>query len=310
MPATNEWVTYYNGEIVPEREVWIPFRDRGFKLGDAVFDTTRTFDHRIFKLEQHVDRLFRSLAYLQIDPGLSPRDFMDISEKVAERNLALVPKDEDIWISQQVSRGLDVGDRGEWPDYAERTVIVDCQRLPHRERGEIYRDGFEVLVPSVRRPATDVQSSRAKMRNYLNFVLAELEVKAGGPKALAVLLDTHGNLAEGHGANVFLVKDGTLFTPRRQGVLGGISRETVIELASEKDVAVIETDLDLYDARNADEAFMTATSWCVCPISRFNGAPVGTGPYPGPVTRAIMDAYIALVGCDWEAQCRRYLNEG
>jgi len=109
--ASDEWAVWFNGEIVPEREARVPFRDRGFKYGDAVFDTTRTFGHRVFRLEEHIARLFKSLAYLGIDPGLSQADFCRITEEVAAHNLALTPKDEDIWVTQRVSRGIEAADR-------------------------------------------------------------------------------------------------------------------------------------------------------------------------------------------------------
>jgi branched-chain amino acid aminotransferase len=308
MSPANQWIAYFNGEFVPESEVRIPFRDRGFKLGDAVFDTTRTFAHRIFRLEEHIDRFFHSLAYLRIDAGLTKDEFIAISKEVAARNLPSVAAHEDIWLTQRVSRGLDDGDRAQWPDYPEQTVIVECRLLPLAERAKFYRDGLEIIVPSVRRPPTDSLSPRAKMNNYLNFVVAELEVKSVNPEAHAILLDTNGNLAEGRGCNIFLVKDGEVMTPKARTVLGGISRQTAVELAGGLGLPVVEKDLDLYDAYTADEAFITSTSWCVCPVSRVNGAPIGAAPYPGPLTKAIMDAYVKLVDYDWVDQYLRASN--
>src|SRR5712692_4418587 len=107
MATTAERVAYFNGSIVPEREVRVPFRDRGFKFGDAVFDTTRTFGHRIFKLPEHVERLYRSLRYLQIDPGLPVARMIQATEEVLARNLPLLESDEDYWVTQRVSRGLE-----------------------------------------------------------------------------------------------------------------------------------------------------------------------------------------------------------
>jgi branched-chain amino acid aminotransferase len=132
-------------------------------------------------------------------------------------------------------------------------------------------------------------------------------VSAQDPGAWAVLLDTHGNLAEGLGSNIFLVQDRTLFTPREQTVLSGISRETVINLAREAGLAVVERDLDLYDAYNAQEIFLTSTSLCVCPVSSVNGAPIGDG-VPGPVTRQITEAYCRFVDFDFVAQYLKRLG--
>jgi branched-chain amino acid aminotransferase len=146
-----------------------------------------------------------------------------------------------------------------------------------------------------------------KTHNYLNLVAADLEVRAQDPGAWAVLLDTRGNLAEGLGSNIFLVQDRTLLTPREQTVLSGISRETVIALARDAGLAVVERDLDLYDAYNAQEIFLTSTSLCVCPVSSVNGAPTGDG-IPGPVTRQITEAYCRYVDFDFVAQYLKKLG--
>jgi branched-chain amino acid aminotransferase len=307
--ASDEWGVWFNGKLVPEREARVPFRDRGFKYGDAVFDTTRTFGHRVFRLEEHIARLFKSLAYLGIEPGLSQDDFCRITEEVAAHNLALTPKDEDIWVTQRVSRGIEDADREIWPDYPACTVIVESRPLPLRGRAKFYRHGLELAVPSVRRPSPDAISPRAKMQNYINLVLAELEVKAHNPDVHAVMLDTNGNLAEGRGSNLFLVRDGKLLTPKGKYVLPGVSRQTTMELAQAAGIDVEEVDLDLYDAFTADEVFITSTSWCICPASRFNGRQIGDGAIPGPVTKKLMDAYVALVDCDWVGQYLKYANE-
>jgi branched-chain amino acid aminotransferase len=303
----SERVAYYNGQIVPEREVRVPFRDRGFKFGDAVFDTTRTFGHRIFKLGEHVERLYRSLGYLRIDPGLPPARMIEITEEVLGRNVPLLEPDEDYWVTQRVSRGLDRADQAVWGQTGS-TVIVECQPLPLRERARLFRDGIKIIVPSVRRTPPESFSPRAKTHNYLNVITGDLEARAQDPEAWAVLLDTRGFLAEGTGSNIFLVREGTVFTPRGQYVLGGISRETVIELARETEVPLVEADLDLYDAYTAEEAFLTSTSLCICPVRAVNGTVVGGGRVPGPITRRLTEAYIRLVGHDFVAQYLKRLD--
>lgn len=304
--ATSERVAYFNGRIVPEREVRVPFRDRGFKYGDAVFDTTRTFGHRIFRLGEHVERLYRSLRYLRMDPGLSPAALAGITGEVLRLNLPLLPPDQDYWVTQRVTRGLDPSDREVFGQDGP-TVIVECLPLPLRERAPLYRDGIRVVVPSVRRTAPDALSARTKTHNYLNVIAGDLEVKARDPGAWAILLDVHGNLAEGIGSNVFLVQGGTVYTPREQFVLPGVSRQTVIELARESGIPLVEKDLDLFDAYNAEEAFLTSTSLCVCPVQSVNGVRVGDGGVPGPVTRRLTEAYCRLVDHDFVAQYLKHL---
>jgi hypothetical protein len=143
---SNQRVAYFNGKIVPEREVVIPFRDRSFTKGDGVFDMTRSFNGRIFKIKEHIDRLYRSLRYTRIDCGLKPSEMIEISEDVLSRNRHLLGKDEDYWIGQRISRGVDaVGDEG-W-EHVKANVIVDCVPLPHKQRAKLYRDGMRVVVP-------------------------------------------------------------------------------------------------------------------------------------------------------------------
>ena len=307
MSRASERIAYHNGSFVPEREVLVPFRDRGFKYGDAVFDTTRTFGHRVFKLREHVERLYRSLSYLRIDPGLTPAAMVEITEEVLRRNLSLLEPDDDYWVTQRVSRGLDASAREIWPQTGA-TVIVECVPLPLRDRAPLYRDGIRVLVPSVRRTPPEALSPRVKTHNYLNMVAANLEIAARDPEAWAVLLDTHGNLAEGLGSNIFLVSQGTLYTPREQFVLAGISRDTVMALAREAGLTVVEKDLDLFDAYNADEVFLTSTSLCVCPVRSINGVEIGGGRIPGPVTRRVIEAYCRLVDYDFVAQYLKRLE--
>ncbi len=290
---TQERIVYLNGEMVQESQAVISVRDRGFVYGDAVFDTTRTFGGRIFKLSEHLDRFFNSLRYLRMQPPLTKQQFADITMQVLEANLPLLEEGGDYWVTQRVTRGAP----GSSP-----TVIVECVPLPFAQRAAYYRDGMPVIVPSVRRTPPDAMSPRAKMHNYINLVLATQEVEAQNPDAWPILLDMNGNLCEGPGANIFLVKDGEVLTPREQYVLAGISRETAIDLAHELGMPLREADLDLYDAYTADEAFITSTSFCIVPVSSFNGNAIGSGGVPGPITDRLTKAYSGLVGVDIAAQ--------
>jgi branched-chain amino acid aminotransferase len=297
----NERVAYYNGEIRLERDVLIPFRDHGFKFGDAAFDTLRSFGHRIFKLEAHVNRLYRSLRYLQIDPGLAPEEMMRITEEVFAKNRHLLAPDDDYWITERVSRGV-VTPEGDAVVQEGATVIVECMPIPFKSRARLYRDGIDLVVPPVRRTPPESLSPRAKTQNYLNLILGDLGAKARDPEAWSLMLDHAGNVAEGMASNFFMVTDGRLLTPDERFVLGGISRETVIELAREIGVALEETDIDLFDVYNADEAFLTSTSLALCPVRSVDGRVIGAGTIPGPVTQRLLDAYGALVGLDIAGQ--------
>src|SRR5436190_1413653 len=302
----NHRVAYFNGRIVPEREVVVPFRGRGFKYGDAAFDMTRTFQGQPFRLQEHVERLYRSLRYLRIDPGLSRDEMARVSEDVLERNRHFLTPDTDYWLGQRVSRGVDaVGDEG-W-DHTGPNVIVECIPLPLKARARLFRDGIDIVVPPTRRTAPEALSPRAKTHNYLNLITADLEAKAQDKDAWSVLLDAEGHLAEGIGSKIFLVRDGKVMTPRARWVLPGVSRQAVIDLCGELQIDCRETDLDLYDAATADEIFMTSTSLCLCPVRSIGGRLL-PGPLPGPVTRRLSEAYAREVGCDFVAQYLRHLS--
>ena len=311
--AANQRIAYYNGEYLPEGEIRIPFRDRGFLYGDGAFDMTRTFGGEIFKLREHVERLYRSLKALRIDAGLTEEQMTEITREVLRRNAHFLSERTDYWVAQRISRGVAaVGDEG-WDEHGA-TVIVECLPLPLKARATYYRDGVDLVLSPIRRTAPDMLTPRAKTLNYLNLISANMAAthptrdSAEPDNLYTVLLDVHGNLAEGLGANLFLVIDGECFTPREQFVLPGVSRQTAMELARAQDIPMIEKDLDLHDAYNADEIFLTSTSMCIVPVRSFCGAPVGDATVPGPITKRLSDAYVDFVDFDFVAQYLKHLD--
>lgn len=306
----NERVAWFNGEFMPENQVRIPFRDMSWTYGDGCFDMTRSFEHRLFKVQEHVDRLYRTLKYLRIDPGIAPSRMAALTEELFERNRHLLGADDDYWIGQRISRGVKQVP-GDNLDYHGPNVVLECVPLPLVQRAKLFKEGIRVIVPSHRRTPPDSLTPRAKTHNYLNMIVANQEVQSSDPEAWAVLLDVNGNLAEGMGSNIFMVRDGTLLTPREKFVLPGVSRQTVIDLAREEGMAVREADLDLYDSYNADEMFLTSTSLGLCPVSRINGVEIGPpGQVWGPVTKRLADAYAGYVGHDFVAQYLMHYHDG
>ena len=294
---STERVAYVNGEILPESQASVSINDRGFLYGDAVFDTTRTFNGEIFRLEQHLDRFYESLRYMRIDSPVDKAEMKEITLKILDKNLEILPEGDDYWVSQRVSRWV----RG-LPGGMKPTIVIECFPLPLQERAEYYRDGIKMITSSIRRTAPESLSPRAKMHNYINLIQAELEVQSQDSRALALLLDVNGNLCEGHGANIFLVNKGVIYTPREQFVLAGISRQVTIELADNLGYEIKETDLDVFDAYTADEIFVTSTSFCICPVSMINGLQVKSKTVPGDVTLELQTAYSKLVKMDFVKQ--------
>ncbi len=166
------------------------------------------------------------------------------------------------------------------------------------------------MIPSHRRVPPDSLTPRAKTHNYLNLIVANQEVQSIDPEAWALLLDVNGNLCEGMGSNIFTVRDGEISTPREKFVLPGVSRQTVIDLAKQEGLTVREADIDLYDAYNADEVFLTSTSLCICPVTKVNGIDIGPqGQVWGPVTKRLADAYQRFVDHDFVGQyLKRYVD--
>ena len=300
---SNQRIAYFNGKYVPESEVRVPFRDRSFLYGDGCFDMTRTFAGRPFRVKEHIERFYRSLAYLRIDIGMREAEMIDVTNEVVRRNAHLLGKGDDWWVGQRVSRGVkSVGEGMDPWEHMGPNVVVDCMPLPFKQRAPHYRDGIRVIVPSVRRTPPGSLSPRVKTHNYLNMIMGDMEVRDRDPEAWAVLLDENGNLCEGIGSNIFVVQGRRISTPQGKYVLEGVSRQTVIELARAEGYEVIERDIDLYDAYTADEVFLTSTSLCLCPVSKVNGAVIKDGKVPGPVTKNLLKAYSQLVDCDIEGQ--------
>ena len=302
--SPNEPIVYLNGELIPESRAGIPIRDRGFIYGDAVFDAARTFNGVPFKLAEHVKRLYDSLRYVRIDPGIGMDEMEEQSRRVVEHNHPLLPAGQDMWVMQRITRGEESG-----PSAGTPTVLIETHAIPFASRAPLYRDGARVTTPSVPRVPPRFMSPRAKTHNYLNLVLGDLEAQGTDPGSWAVLLDEAGNLTEGRGSNIFLVKDGVVATPKGQYVLEGITRRTVLDLADGLGMATAECDLDLFDAYTADEAFLTSTSLCICPVSAVNGSAIGSGRPPGPATRRLMQAFADLAGMDFEEQYLAHLRE-
>jgi branched-chain amino acid aminotransferase len=304
---SNERTVYLNGDYVPESQATVHVHDRGFIFGDAVFDTARTFAGEIYRLKEHVDRLYRSLRYLQIDPGLDRHQMMAISEEVVARNQHLLGPDEDYWVFQRVTRGSYLPDGP--GARSGPTVIVLCVPLPLKERAGHFRDGIDVVIPTTRRSPPDTLSPNAKTNNYLNLIVAGLETASSSPDAWPMLLDSRGFLSEGNGSNIFLVRDGCVMTPKEQYVLAGVSRQVVIDLCGTLKLPFRENDLTLYDVATAEEAFITSTSLCMCPVRSFDGTGLENSAVPGPITGRLMEAFREEVGHDFVRQYLAHLND-
>ena len=295
---------YLNGELVPEHEAKVSIFDIGFMYSAVFMEAARTFRHEVFRLEEHLARMERSMRYAGLEPLVSRRRMGAIVRKLLDTNLAEFEEDNDAWICFQVTPGQGFPHPMQKTKRGRPTVMAYVSPLPFDEYAAAYAKGKAAVTPTVRNVPPACVDPRGKTRFRLHYFMAKLEAKAKDPDAFALLLDTDGYVAEGTGANFFIASEGALHTPTTRNILEGISRGVVMELARDLGIAVVERDLTLYDVYNADEAFWTTSSYCMLPVSRVNH--VAMKQAPGPIFTKLIQAWSASVGVDIIGQARKY----
>jgi branched-chain amino acid aminotransferase len=305
---TNQHQVYINGTIVARDEAKISVFDSAVMLGDTVTESTRTFAHKPFKLEQHIARLYKSLKITRINPGMTSDEMLELSLRVLEANQHLLAPDEDCWLVHNISRGLSVAGADPTIQHSPATIIIFTQPMILTDWARFYVEGCHAVTPMSRAMPSQALDARIKNRSRMAYTLAEIEVKLVDPQAQGILLDIDGNIAENKGGNFFIFADGVLKTPVTSNALAGISRATVLELAADLDIPTRECDIQPYDVYTADEAFFTSTPYCIMPATRFNGLPVGDGQV-GPVAKSLLAAWSERVGVDIVAQGLNQLSE-
>jgi branched-chain amino acid aminotransferase len=297
----SQHLVYLNGALVPRDEAKISVFDSAVMLGDTVTESTRTFAHKPFKLEQHIARLYKSLKVTRINPGMTADEMLALSLRVLEANQHLLGPADDVWLVHNISRGLSVAGADPTVQRAPATIIIFTQPMVLTDWARFYVEGCHAVTPMSRAVPPQALDARIKNRSRMAYTLAEIEVKLVDPHAQGILLDIYGNVAENKGGNFFVVTDGVLKTPPTSNALAGISRSTVLELAGNLGISAHEVDIQPYDIYTADEAFFTSTPYCIMPATRFNGLPVGDG-HVGPITKRLLAAWSELVGVDIVAQ--------
>ncbi len=296
-------IVYLNGQFVPERAARISVFDRGLFWGDGVYDVARTVRHVPYKLREHVDRLYRSLHHVRIDPGMDAEKMEAITREVVERNRPQWAPHEDFRIVHHVTRGPQ-GFTGSG-DFTTpcATVLIHCAELGFPRLAAGYREGLRLVTPSVRQRPAQYLDPRVKSTSKMGHIMAELEAhQAGGDAAL--LLDMDGYVTEGISANFFLVERGALVTPPTLEVLAGVTGQTLFELAGGLGIPVHQRLFSPYDVYAGEEAFLTSTSYFLMPVSHVNGYRIGTA-VPGPLTTRLLVAWGDAVGLDIVGQAER-----
>jgi branched-chain amino acid aminotransferase len=307
MNKTSERLAYVNGQLVPESQAAVSIFDVGFLYGVTLYESLRTFKHQYFLKDEHWVRLKRSLGYAGLGSLITQQVYDTVLDQTLHANIHLTDPEDDLWANFQVTPGKT------FPmpllGQADRTPTILCYTcaLPHKECVNYYTHGKHVVTSLFRSPPPQCYEQRMKNRSRFPHFLSKQDAQRIDPDAFALMLDVDGFIAEGTGANIFFVLDGVLHTPTTRNILGGISRQYVMKLAAKLGLKVVEENLTLYEAYNAEEAFWTTSSYCLLPISVIDGRKIGRH-YPGPVAKRLLDAWSEAVGVDIVEQARTYAH--
>ena len=281
-------IIYFNGNFVRARDAAISVFDHGFLYGDGAFEGIRIDNGGIFRLREHVARLFMSLHYLRIPMILTQEEVAEAVKETARRNdLA------DGYLRPLVTRGVGPLGIETSKSISEPTFVIIPQARRKFDDEVRTKTGLKAKVVSVRRTPSESVDSRIKSCNYINNILGKFEQWDAGADA-GIMLSTDGYVSEGCSENIFCVSQGSVKTPPVTRVLDGITRRAVMQLAHDRGYAVSETDLTVYDLYNADEVFVTGTLTEVVPLTTIDGRKIGDGT-AGPITRTLLAALRELM---------------
>ena len=277
----NQRLVYFNGSLVPETEAKISIYDSALMFGDMVFEMTRSFNKRQFKLREHIDRLYAGIKILRIPLGMTPEELERACYQTIEANDHLFEQDDEHRLMIDVSRGLLGIYQGiEGLHKGPNVIIADFPlRWTVATMGVLFDKGINAVITSQRAIPGHLLDPKIKNRSRIHYLMANIEAgQIEGDNNLALLLDPDGFVAEETGDNFFIIKDGVVITPEGRNILRGISREYVIrELCPQLGMPVVEKNIEAYDVYTADEAFMTGTPFCMLPVTALNGNLIGSG---------------------------------
>ncbi|NPV42849.1 MAG: branched-chain-amino-acid transaminase [Firmicutes bacterium] len=278
---------YINGEFVPKEEAKISVFDHGYLYGDGVFEGIRAYNGRVFRLKEHIDRLYDGVKSIMLNLSETKEEMKEIIlQTLRENNL------KDAYIRVVISRGT--GDLGLDPRKCPRpTVVVIADKITLYPQ-EMYENGLKVITATTRRNIPEGVNPQMKSLNYLNNIMAKMEANQAGVLE-AIMLNNENYVAECTGDNIFIVKNGKLITPPTYaGILIGITRNAVIELAENMGIPVVEKNFTRHELFTADECFLTGTAAEVIPVVNVDGRLIADGK-PGVITKKLIAAFRELV---------------
>ena len=282
-----ELLVYIDGEHYPKSRAKVSVYDHGLLYGDGVFEGIRAYDGVVFRLKEHIDRLYRSASVIMLSIPLTKEEMINaVLETLRKNHLR------DAYIRLIVTRG--VGDLGLDPRKCKKPTVIIITDVIRLHSGEAKENGIRTMLVWVKRDPVDATSHEVKSLNYMNSILAKIEANIADLDE-AICLDKNGHISEGVAENIFIVKKGKVITPPTStGALVGITRDVAMKLAEKLGYKAVESNITPTDLFTADEAFFTGTAAEIVPIVEVNKRVIGNGD-PGPITRRLMQEFEKVV---------------
>lgn len=299
---------YWNGEFVNEKDAKISIYDSSMMFGDVVFEMTRSFNKEQFKLKEHIDRLYESAKCIYIDIPLSKDEMIDAVYRTIEKNEPVFKKDDEHRLMINITRGiLSIYQNIVGIPSGPNVIIADFPlRWTTNGMGELFDKAVNAMIPSQRAIPARLLEPKIKNRNRIHYLMANIEAsQRRGRNIWPILFDENGYATEGPGDNFFIVKDGIVISPEGRNILRGISRQFIFDLCKENKIIYKEKNIELYDIITADEAFFSATPFCMLPCVSINGILINNGK-PGFVYKSILELWSEYVGLNIKEQIQKW----
>jgi len=304
-------VVYMNGDFVPEHEAKISIFDSALMFGDMVFEMTRSFNKKQFKLREHLERLYMGIKILHIPMEMTIDDLEQACYKTIEKNDKVFDEHDEHRLMINVSRGpLGIYAPVFDGKLSPTVVIADFPlKWTVAAMAPLFEQGINAVIPSQRAIPASLMEPKIKNRSRMFYQMANIEVsQIKGENNWALLLDPDGYITEGTGDNFFIIKNGEILTPEGRNILRGVSRDYIFELAKQLDIPCRECNIEPYDVYQAEEAFMTATPFCLLPTVSLQGIKIGNGKM-GKITISLLDQWSKNVGLNIKEQIQEYGKE-
>ncbi len=308
---SQERVVFFNGEFVKESEAKISIYDSALMFGDMVFEMTRSFNKKQFKLKDHIERLLMGVKIFRIPLKYTLKEIEDACYKTIEANEHLFNDDDEHRLMIDVSRGLlGIYENIDNLDKGPNLIIADFPlRWTVSTMGTLFDVGINAVITSQRAIPSYLLDPKIKNRSRVFYLMANIEASQfKGENNWALLLDTDGFISEGTGDNFFIIKDKKVITPEGRNILRGISRDYVMnELCVQLGLEVIEKNIEVFDVYGADEAFMTGTPFCMLPVTSLNGIKISDGKV-GNIFKMILSQWSTNMEIDIPNQIKNWNN--